>query len=202
MASPEQYIGGFTETNAWLIGGEDEQSPVLVDAPYGVDAWLASREITPAAVLLTHLHFDHVLGLNELLERMPNLPVFAHSAYDPALTLEQLLVQMNVPEFAVTTPLAGEKTVEVAGHQFELFYIPGHSVDSLAFYQRDAGFVFTGDTLMESTIGRCDFPNGSQAQLVSGIQQHLFALEGQTQVFPGHGGATTIAKEKQENPFL
>lgn len=196
------YTGGYTATNGWLL--EDEGlPPLLIDAPHGVEDWLAQRRVQPAAVLLTHQHFDHLLGLPGLLEAQPGLEVYAHSAPSPALTLETMLGMNGLSAACrVTRTLAGAERLEVAGREFALAYIPGHSVDSLTFYEQAAQRVFTGDTLMAGTTGRTDFPMGSTAQLLTGIHQHLLSLPDATAVHSGHGASTTIGAERVGNRLL
>ena len=81
-------------------------------------------------------------------------------------------------------------------------HIPGHSPDSLCFFQPELGIVFGGDVLFLDGVGRTDFPNGSSSQLIAGIKSKLLQLPDATQVLPGHGPATTIGREREENPFL
>jgi glyoxylase-like metal-dependent hydrolase (beta-lactamase superfamily II) len=84
----------------------------------------------------------------------------------------------------------------------ELFHVPGHSPDSLCFYLPDQKILFGGDVLFLDGVGRTDFPGGSFEQLESGIENKLWPLPDDTKVFPGHGPATTIGRERLHNPFV
>ena len=78
---------------------------------------------------------------------------------------------------------------------------PGHTAGSCCFYVEEAGFLISGDTLFQASVGRTDFPTGSMSTLVRSIQEKLFVLPNETKVYPGHGDMTTIGFEKENNPF-
>jgi glyoxylase-like metal-dependent hydrolase (beta-lactamase superfamily II) len=92
--------------------------------------------------------------------------------------------------------------VSFGNSELKILHVPGHSPGSLCFYSETDKFLFSGDVLFRSTIGRTDFPYGNYEQLIQGIQQKLLILPYETVVYPGHGAATTIGYEKQMNPFL
>jgi len=94
----------------------------------------------------------------------------------------------------------GNMTIE--DFTFEVRHTPGHSPGSVSFVFKDEGFVVAGDTLFESGIGRTDLPGGNHDLLIESIQKELLSLDDEMKVYPGHGGATTVEKEKLSNPFL
>ncbi len=201
----DTYTGGIVETNAHLLRLPGGQT-ALVDAPQGVEAWLRARKMRVDVLLLTHQHFDHVLDA-ALVKAAHGCPIYAWAPFDRALTLETFFGAVTgstfaVPEFTVDHVLKDQAEVEAGGVQWTLFHIPGHSPDSLCFWQKDAGMIFSGDVIFRGSIGRTDFPGGSFQQLVTGIQEKLWSLPEETQVFPGHGPETTLGTEKAENPFL
>jgi glyoxylase-like metal-dependent hydrolase (beta-lactamase superfamily II) len=83
----------------------------------------------------------------------------------------------------------------------ELAHVPGHAVDSVTFYLREAGELYSGDTLFAGSIGRADLPGGDPELLIDGIRGKLFALPEATVVYPGHGPATSIGAERAANPY-
>jgi hydroxyacylglutathione hydrolase len=200
--NPDVYTGGFVQTNAYLLNGPE--GALLIDAPAGVTAWLKAKGITPAAVLLTHQHYDHVEDAAALQEM--SIPLHSFAAYSKDLTLESVTRGWGMPIsvvpyrvdqlFDLTQPLV------IAGRHLQLAHIPGHSTDSITFYLPDIGLVFSGDTLFAESIGRSDLPGGSSLQLVQGIEKNLLSLPDQTKVYPGHGPATTIGHERLNNPYL
>jgi len=197
------YTGGMALTNAYVLRGDE--GTVLIDAPEGVVAWLERVGLKVDLLLLTHHHFDHVMEAGLVQERF-GCPVWAHSRREPELTLENLMrsmgMDLQVPEYSVDELLAGRDEVDVLGMRCRLFYVPGHARDNLCFYFVGAGAVYVGDALFKDGVGRYDFPGGSLPLLVSGIRKHLLSLPPETVVYPGHGEATTVGRERVSNPFV
>ncbi len=204
MLNLTSFTGGIAETNGYFL--EWDSARMVVDAPEGMADWLTAKGATVDVLLLTHQHFDHVLDAAEIQSRF-GAQVFAFAPFSRDLTLERLYAMgtgspFSVDEFTVDTVLADGETASFCGNEWELLHIPGHSPDSLCFFQPELGIVFGGDVLFLDGVGRTDFPNGSSSQLMAGIKSKLLQLPDETQVLPGHGPATTIGREREENPFL
>lgn len=199
--SIKTYTGGLVGTNGFLVRGPG--GIVLVDAPAGIADELSSDE-HPVALLLTHQHFDHVEDVAALAAQ--GVPIYAFSAYSPLLVLDEAArrwgMPVEIPPFAVDHLLKGESSVEVAGLTFSLLHVPGHSPDSVCYHLPDDGILFGGDTLFAGSIGRMDLPGGDHRIFADEIRSKLLTLPGETKVHPGHGPATTIAREAAGNPFL
>jgi hydroxyacylglutathione hydrolase len=204
MSEISMFTGGIAQTNGYVLklpGGT-----LLVDAPEGVAAWLKRRGVKVDVLLLTHQHFDHVLGAAEVVTDH-GCRVFAWAPLSKNLTLETLFGAVTgmgyaVAEFTVDEVLEGRAEIDVCGERVPLFHIPGHSPDSVCFYLPERGLLFGGDVLFLDGVGRTDFPGGSFQQLAAGIETHLWPLPDSTVVYPGHGEDTTIGRERAENPFL
>lgn len=200
MDDIQRFEGGFLLTNAYLIptpgGGH-----LLVDAPMDTARWLNELGITPAAMLLTHQHFDHVMDAAAIAAK--GVPVYAWSPFSRKLTLEDIVRQWGMPfdvdAYEVNHLLGGTSHLELEGVGFDLFHVPGHSPDSVVFHQPERQALFAGDTLFAGSTGRADFPGGDLDQLCRGIAEKLYPLPDDTRVFPGHGPATTIGTEKKSN---
>lgn len=200
---PECFTGGFVQTNAYLVETPDG-GHLLIDAPMGVAEWLKQKGITPAALLLTHQHYDHVEDAAAVAAM--GVKIHAFAPYSTALTLEERVrdwgLPIQVPPYTVDELLEGRPSVEVGGATLKIAHVPGHSTDSVTFYLAGKGELYAGDTLFQGSIGRADLPGGNMAQLVDGIREKLFALPEETRVFPGHGPATAIGAERAENPYV
>lgn len=200
MDAIQRFEGGFLLTNAYLLSTPNG-GHVLIDAPSDTDRWLDQLGIKPLALLLTHQHFDHVMGAAEIAAK--GVPVYAWNGYSKALTCEEVVAQwgmpMSVDPYAVDHRLEGRSELEVDGLKLELAHVPGHSPDSVTFHDRDRGILASGDTLFNGSTGRGDLPGGDLDLLCRGIRDKIYTLPGQTRVFPGHGPDTVIEVEMSEN---
>lgn len=199
---PDCFTGGFVQTNGYLVPCPDG-SWIAVDAPQGMAAWLRQRGILPAALLLTHQHYDHVEDAAALAAM--GAKVHAWAPYSTELTLENLMrshgMPVEVAPYPVDVLLAGKESLELGGLRLELAHVPGHATDSVTFYLPATGELYSGDTLFAGSIGRADLPGGDPARLIEGIRGKLFALPAATLVHPGHGPSTRIGTERAENPY-
>jgi hydroxyacylglutathione hydrolase len=195
------YTGGMVQTNAYLL--ESVDGNVLIDAPDGVAEWLDAKGVRVDALLLTHQHYDHVEGVAALQAK--GVKVVAWEEYSTDLTLESHARNWGLPirvkPYRVDQRVR-EGELEVAGMCFQVSHVPGHATDGVTFYLASESMLFSGDTLFAGSIGRPDLPGGNEEMLLAGIRGKLFCLPEDTQVFCGHGPATTIGYEQQNNPYL
>ncbi len=199
------------EENTYIAHLEGRQDCLVIDPglePDEIVRYLEEHRLTPAAILITHGHSDHIAGNAYLKERYPDCPIVvseldAPKLIDPALNLSAAFgVALYSPPGDVI--VREGDTYSAAGFDLEVQAIPGHSIGHVVFIWRGAQpiVVFGGDVLFSGSIGRTDFPDGSFEQLEEGIHQKLFNLPDDTQVLPGHGPATTVGAEKRGNPFV
>lgn len=203
------FTGGFCQTNAYLLDTGGRR--LLVDAPEDCAAWLRGLGVRVDALLLTHQHFDHVMDAARIVADH-GCPVVAWSQPAPELWLNRLVSQMagwelEIAPYVVTHELGGPgrgcgEVLEMAGESFRVLHVPGHSPDSVCFYQEASARCFCGDTVFAGGIGRTDFPGGDATGLLAGIREKLFSLPGDTVLLPGHGGLTTVGDERTGNPFF
>ncbi|MCD6089784.1 MBL fold metallo-hydrolase, partial [Candidatus Bathyarchaeota archaeon] len=86
--------------------------------------------------------------------------------------------------------------------QIIVMHTPGHTEGSISLFCKEENAVFTGDTLFAGSVGRTDFPGASLQKLLKSLNERLLKLPDETMVYPGHGGKTTIGRERRTNPFL
>lgn len=200
---PDCFTGGFVQTNGYLLETPDG-GHLLIDAPQGIAEWLEVRGIRPAALLLTHQHYDHVEDAAAVAAM--GAKVHAWVPFSPGLTLEDLVRSLGmpviVPPYEVDEILEGRAELTFGGLRMELAHVPGHSPESVTFFLPERGELYCGDTLMAGGLGRGDLPGGNSALLIDGIRGKLFALPNETRVFPGHGPATRIGAERAGNPYV
>ncbi len=193
------------EVNSYLAWNKDGRA-VAVDCggePRLMLAEIEARGLTLTAILLTHLHADHVLGVARL-SRLSGAPVFA-SASDAVLAKRQMPLDgaedtLPVPPFAFEDLPPGRRVF--AGESCLVLPVPGHTPGHLAFFFPKSMVVFTGDTLFCGSVGRTDTPEGDAAMQLASIREWLLVLPEDVAVLPGHGPATTIGLEKAANPFF
>jgi len=204
MLTLSHFTGGIAQTNGWLLRLADQA--IAIDAPEGMSAWLSAQGVKLNALLLTHQHFDHVLDAAAIAAAHA-CPVIAFAPYSPDLTLERLFgisagISFSVTPFTVTDLVTESSSLDLLDTSWSVLHVPGHSPDSICFHSPTTGHLFGGDVLFRDGIGRTDFPGGSTRTLLSGIQNKILTLPDETQVHPGHGPSTTIARERLQNPFL
>ncbi len=196
--------------NTLIVNRPGRRDCVVVDPGFEpekiIDA-LHHRKLTPAVILLTHGHVDHIAGNTDLRRVWPALPILIGARDAPMLT-DPLANLSALGDEAITSPPADRLLVEgdrieEAGIALDVLDLPGHSPGHIVYVWRgDAPcVVLGGDVLFQGSIGRCDFPGGDQDLLVGGIQKKLFSLPDDTIVYPGHGDPTTVGWEKRTNPF-
>jgi glyoxylase-like metal-dependent hydrolase (beta-lactamase superfamily II) len=174
---------------------------------------LDEHRLTPAAVLLTHGHIDHMWSAQKVADTY-GCPVYIHSEdrfmlTDPIAGLGPRLAQVALgaffrePRQVVELDRDGDK-IELGGMTVAVDHTPGHTKGSVVFRVADgpAELAFTGDTLFKQSIGRTDLQGGSGRDLYTSIVEKLLVLDDDTVVLPGHGPKSTIGSERRTNPFL
>lgn len=199
-----QLSVGPLMTNCYLVC-DDEGRTAVIDP--GADAQrirdtLARQGATLCAVLLTHAHFDHI-GAVAALTDGTDIPVYCHRADIPALTdaRHNLAAFFGLPTAPVTRAVAVEDgaTVTVGDLCFTVLHTPGHTPGGVCY--RLGEWLFAGDTLFCESVGRTDLIGGD-ARVLRRSLDRLLTLDGDAQVLPGHGEATTLSHERQYNPFI
>jgi len=166
---------------------------------------VGEKKLKPVKVILTHCHFDHVLGLEDCCS------YWGIDAYYNQRDEEQLLrasrystmLGIDTKEFTgVSHNIDDGDKIEFGNTVLEVIATPGHSRGGLCFYNRKEAVIFSGDTLFAGSIGRTDHLGGNLDQILESINNKLMTLDGDTLVYPGHGSRTDIAYERATNPFL
>ena len=203
----------FYGENTYLIWNEAASEAAVVDP--GMlderenalfDTFVRSNGLSLKYILLTHAHIDHTFGIDYLRDTY-NVPVLGSKADAPLGQMRGQQAQMfNLPvrlgPVEMDSFVGDGTTLRLGNEKIEVIETPGHSPGGVCYYVPDSGFVLTGDTLFQGSIGRTDLPGGNHNTLLRSVRNKLFTLPDDTTVYPGHGPATTIGTEKRSNPFF
>ena len=204
----ETFPVGPLQCNCTIIGDEASGEAVVIDPgdePSRILRALDAMRVRPVALLHTHAHFDHVTASGPVHEAT-GAPIRLHAADFPlydALPQQAALfgLDASAPR-PPDRPLKDGETIRFGPWAITAIHTPGHTPGSTCFrLESDAPVLFSGDTLFRRSIGRTDLWGGDTEAILSSIRQKLFRLPGELPVVCGHGPGTTIAEEKQLNPF-
>ena len=203
---------GMIQTNVYFLHREDSGDTIVVDpADYGkeLNEELSRQGLTVRAILLTHGHFDHILGA-EALREASGAPIYA-SAMEKDLLLDPELNTSNQIgrscRIKADHYLIDGESVTAAGITLKMILTPGHTEGSCCYFisaEESGGdpILLSGDTLFEESVGRTDLPTGDTYDLTESIRTKLYVLPDNTAVYSGHTGPTTIGHEKKYNYFV
>jgi|GEM_PF-146476 len=199
------------QVNTYIVYNSDKQAIIIDPAcsnPEEQNYFIREIDkhgLTPAMILLTHGHIDHILGCGFMREHY-KIPVFAHEFTE--IFIAQAESSADLFGLHLSHPpvidkfIEHEQTIGIDQISFKAFHTPGHASGSLCFYSETSELVFSGDVLFQQSIGRTDLPTGDMDVLLFHIRKYLLTLPPQTIVYPGHGPKTTIENEIHTNPFL
>lgn len=197
---------GPLDNNTYVLACTVTREAAVVDAGFEPEAVIevVRRQGLEVRLLLnTHAHYDHVAGMREVQEAVGG-DYWLHPADRPLLDRlsEQGAAFGFPPARAPETvrDLADGQRIPIGGESVEVLHTPGHSPGGVCFLSGDS--LWAGDTLFAGSIGRTDLPGGSFAELERSIHTRLFRLGDGVHVYPGHGPATTIGRERLDNPFV
>ena len=198
-----RVTGGLLAENCYVLFDEDTKEAAVIDPGFVNDRLMAAiGPLNVRYILLTHGHFDHLKGAEELRSRTGAV-VCAFQAEkvlceDAALNASLGIVRRPIT-CSVDRVFEDGEVFTVGEIPVRVLHTPGHTAGGCC-YVTD-GAVFTGDTLMGYSIGRCDLPTGDEAALMLSLQK-LTALPGDPDICGGHGAVTKLSAEKQHNPYL
>lgn len=197
---------GPMQVNCYILACAQGREAIIIDPgdqAHKIQAVLDKHKLSPAMVINTHGHYDHIGGddkfgvsvyvhkqdLGMLEDAKKNLSAIFSSPYKVASEIKIL---------------EDKEIIKLDCLELEVLHLPGHTPGGIGLLMKmpQADIVFTGDTLFYQGVGRYDLPGGSEHLLEKSIREKLFVLPVETKVYPGHGPATTIGREKSNNPFI
>ena len=203
MLTVETIPGGMMPTNCFVARDESTGICVVIDPGFWdsrLEMALEGKKVQ--AILLTHGHFDHILGAGAV-QKKTGAPVYLYEEEkdfpgDGQLNLSAMM-GLSIQPFSVEKLLKDGDTIPVGESTLKVLHTPGHTAGSCCYLGEEA--LFTGDTLMAGSMGRTDFPTGSWQQISASLDR-LAQIFGDRKVYPEHGPATTLERERRQNPYM
>ena len=209
MIDVRMFTVGPVQENCFIVREPEARTAVIVDPGEEASRLLGAVDDlgieTVEAILVTHTHFDHV-GAVAPVARATGAPV-----YCPQLETQVLANIMDyVPwpgfgpfeSYDADHTVQGGETLRLAGLELEVIFTPGHSPGHVTYAVPEDDAVFSGDVLFQGSVGRVDLPGGDWPTLLASIESLVDRFPGETTVYPGHMGITTLGRERASNPFL
>ncbi len=202
----DSIVVGPLGVNCYIIGCEETKEGIVIDPGDDAEriiAALSGHGLKIVHVLNTHGHFDHIGGNRPVLQAT-GADLLIHEADVPFLSIADKTAALYGLKGKNSPPPDGflndNMIIFVGSFEFKVLHTPGHTPGGCCFHGN--GIVVTGDTLFADSVGRTDLPGGSNETLLKSIRDKLMGLPDETVVYPGHGPATTIGREKVNNPYL
>jgi glyoxylase-like metal-dependent hydrolase (beta-lactamase superfamily II) len=202
----KRFVLGSMAVNSYLLVNNREA--ILVDVAAGAGAiieYLQAQRIELKAILITHGHFDHISGVDQVVAKF-DVPAYIHHSeanwlVNPALNgsgsfafFKEVSIKTNPIQ------LYGDSKLKISDFVFDVIHTPGHTPGGLSYIIGSR--LFTGDTLFRDSIGRTDLGAGNYQQIIASISDKLFKLDDNLIVLPGHGEESSIGYEKAHNPYV
>ena len=211
MINIKTFTFGPFQENMTLLWDESDECIIIDPGMYTsadegeVSQFIEENNLTPVALLNTHCHIDHVMG-NRYIADTYGLQLSAHQLDVPTLALAEKaaqLYQLNyTPSPEIEIFLEEGEQLKFGKSQLDILFTPGHAPGHVVFVSHEQQFVINGDVLFRRSVGRVDLPGSNPADLIRSIQEKMYSLGDDYEVYCGHGPNTTIGYEKQNNPFV
>lgn len=200
------YVAGPVQANNYLVIDENAKEAILIDCSDYIQEvvdYVKENALKVKYILLTHGHFDHVLGINRMKKAL-NTKVYVHEGdKEQVLHTRGVMTMFGLPTDGVENPVIDgtlPDDLALGGQKIQVIETPGHTPGGVCYLIGEN--LFSGDTLFQGTIGRTDLPQGSFQQIKHSVKDILFALDDNIKVYPGHSGASTIGYEKKFNDII
>lgn len=209
MLNIKRFVFYYFQENTYVIN-DDTKECIIIDPGCERPAereellsYIKDNELIPKAILLTHAHLDHIYGVAQMMKAY-NIPALVNPAERFSQDANDLFLQagISIPEAFEWTEITDGQTFSFGNSCARAIFTPGHSAGGTCWWFEADGCIFTGDTLFKGCVGRTDLFGSSLEALQHSLRDTLMALDGEIDVFPGHGPATCIGYERQTNPFI
>lgn len=200
----DRKVLGMVSTNCYFVQNTDTGETVIVDPADNAQSiidYAEKNRLIPKAVFLTHGHFDHIMAARRVCDSF-SIKSYCYLdekevAASPSMNLSTAF--MDAYALEVDETFTDNEEVSMAGMRFAVLHTPGHTKGSCCYYMPDNGILLSGDTIFCESVGRTDFPTGSQTDIIESIKNKIFTLKDDVIIYPGHGDETSVGYEKINN---
>lgn len=207
------FTVNMVEENTYVVSDETKAAVIIDCGAFDADErkaiadYIEEEGLTLTALINTHGHFDHVFGLQWAADTYGVGLAIAEEELDNYNNAAPYMMQFMRCGSPFSTPrptrlLHEGDEIQVGRHTFRVIATPGHTPGGICFYDAEAKVLFSGDSLFEANIGRCDLPGGNLNSLITSLKEKVLTLPGHVVVYPGHGSTTVISYEREHNPYL
>jgi hydroxyacylglutathione hydrolase len=202
--------GGVAMTNCFLVADEQAREAVLFDAPDSTIAPLleecAKQQWEVIGLWLTHGHFDHFADHALVKQRFPNAKILLHKLEEaktatPDLQTRLFGLPLLIPPLKPDANVTDNQQLKFGSLEVTVLHTPGHAPGHVGYYFPKENLLIGGDLIIGGSVGRTDLPDSNHSHLEASIRR-VMSLPPETQLFGGHGEPTTLAEERQNNPFV
>ena len=203
----EKFVTGIISTNCYILSNEDTKEAVIVD-PANLSrkmvSYMEEEQLKPKAILLTHAHFDHIMGIDKIIAMFGEIPVYVE---ENDLDLLQKAELNESTTYTAGYSYAGGEVIHdkdvlsLIGYEFQVIHTPGHTKGSCCYYSEEHQTLFSGDTIFMESVGRTDLPTGNERELIDSVRNRVLTLPSNVKIYPGHGPETNVAYEVANNPY-
>ena len=202
----EQFVEGFIANNNYLLIDEDSKEAALIDCTDYISelgAVLKEYDAKLKYILLTHGHFDHIMGVPKIKQEF-GAKVYLHKD-DKELVdkSDEFMISVGMQPFEhpeIDKYIDENEEIYLGKNKIQVIHLPGHTQGGVGYLVD--GMLFAGDSIFLESVGRTDLPGGNHKQLIESIKNKIFSLDGDTILYVGHGTNTTVEHEKKYNEFV
>lgn len=202
----KQFVHGYLENNNYLLIDEATKEAVLIDATQEsqeLENFINESGAKLKYILLTHGHFDHILGADGIRNKF-GAKVLMHEADKPVLAdTHKIALEFNIGDIQapkIDEYINEQSIIKLGEKEIKVIHTPGHTAGGVCYFVDNK--LFSGDTVFYESVGRTDLLTGSFNQIKASIEQKIFTLDDNIEIYPGHGRSTTVGWEKVHNQFL
>lgn len=202
----KQFVEGFIANNNYLLIDEDSKEAALIDCTDYISelgAVLKEYDAKLKYILLTHGHFDHIMGVPKIKQEF-DAKVYLHKD-DKELVdkSDEFMISVGMQPFEhpeIDKYIDENEEIYLGKNKIQVIHLPGHTQGGVGYLVD--GMLFAGDSIFLESVGRTDLPGGNHKQLIESIKNKIFSLDGDTILYVGHGTNTTVEHEKKYNEFV